>query len=62
MADGGLYDLLDRAAVRRLAREHLIRRRDHSTALWRALVLHLWLGHLAAGRLARPVSRSLFAL
>jgi asparagine synthase (glutamine-hydrolysing) len=61
-ADGGLYDLLDRSAVRRLVREHLMRRRDHSTALWRALVLHLWLGHLEAGRLAQPVSRSLFGL
>jgi len=34
-ADDGLYDLLDRTAVRRLIREHLMRRRDHSTALWR---------------------------
>ena len=58
-ADGGLYDFLDRAAVRRLAREHLMRRRDHGYALWRALVLHLWLAHLDAGRLARPVPRSL---
>jgi asparagine synthase (glutamine-hydrolysing) len=58
-ADGGLYDLLDRGAVRRLAREHLMRRRDHSTALWRALVLQLWLGHLEAGRLARPIPRAL---
>src|SRR5712671_2772130 len=60
-ADGGLYDFLDRKAVRRLAREHLIRRRDHSTALWRALVLQLWLAHLESGRLARPVPRSLVA-
>jgi asparagine synthase (glutamine-hydrolysing) len=58
-ANGGLYDLLDRAAVRRLTREHLLRRRDHSTALWRALVLQLWLAHLDAGRLARPVSNTL---
>ncbi len=59
MADGGLYDFLDRPAVRRLVREHLMRRRDHSTALWRALVLQLWLAHLDAGRLARPVPKSL---
>ncbi|OLB91764.1 MAG: asparagine synthase (glutamine-hydrolyzing) [Actinobacteria bacterium 13_2_20CM_2_66_6] len=59
IADGGLYDFLDRPAVRRLVREHLMRRRDHSTALWRALVLHLWLAHLDAGRLARPVPKSL---
>ncbi len=61
VADGGLYDFLDRAAVRRLAQEHLIRRRDHSTALWRALVLRLWLDHLDAGRLARPIPRPLIA-
>ena len=58
-ANGGLYDLLDRASVRRLTREHLMRRRDHSTALWRALVLQLWLAHLDTGRLARPVPNSL---
>jgi len=62
MADGGLYDLLDRAAVRRLAREHLLRRRDHSAALWRALVLQLWLAHLDAGRLARPIPKSVIDL
>ena len=61
-ADGGLYDYLDRTAVRRLAREHLMRRRDHSAALWRALVLHLWLAHLDAGRLARPVPKALLEL
>jgi asparagine synthase (glutamine-hydrolysing) len=61
VADGGLYDFLDRAAVRRLVHEHRIRRRDHSTALWRALVLRLWLDHLDAGRLARPVPRPLIA-
>jgi len=58
-ADGGLYDFLDRTAVRRLAHEHLLRRRDHSAALWRALVLQLWLAHLDAGRLAQPVPKSL---
>jgi asparagine synthase (glutamine-hydrolysing) len=59
VADGGLYDFLDRDAVQRLVREHRIQRRDHSTALWRALVLHLWLAHLDGGRLARPVPKSL---
>src|SRR5437867_4102874 len=54
-----LYTYIDRRALQRLAREHLLRRRDHSVALWRALVLELWLGHLDAGRLARPISRSL---
>jgi len=57
--DGGLYDVLDRESVRRLVREHLMRRRDHSSALWRALVLQLWLDHLDAGRLARPLPKSL---
>jgi asparagine synthase (glutamine-hydrolysing) len=57
--DGGLYDVLDRGSVRRLLREHLMRRRDHSSALWRALVLQLWLDHLDAGRLARPLPKSL---
>jgi asparagine synthase (glutamine-hydrolysing) len=59
IADGGLYDFLDRGAVRRLAQEHLVRRRDHSTALWRALVLQLWLRDLDRGRLARPIPKSL---
>jgi len=59
MTDGGLYDVLDRASVRRLVREHVVRRRDHSTALWRALVLQLWLDHLDAGRLARPLPKPL---
>ncbi|HKC41755.1 MAG TPA: asparagine synthase (glutamine-hydrolyzing) [Gemmatimonadales bacterium] len=54
-----LYTYIDRRALQRLAREHLLRRRDHSVALWRALVLELWLGHLDAGRLARPISPSL---
>ena len=49
-----LYSYIDRRALQRLAREHLLHRRDHSAALWRALVLELWLGHLDAGRLDRP--------
>src|SRR3989454_616249 len=56
---GRLYTYIDRRALQRLAREHVLRRRDHSLALWRALVLELWLGHLDSGRLARPISRSL---
>ena len=60
--DGGLYDVLDRESVRRLVREHLMRRRDHSSAPWRALVLQLWLDHLDAGRLARPLPKSLIDL
>jgi asparagine synthase (glutamine-hydrolysing) len=47
--------LFDRGAVRRLVREHLVRRRDHAGTLWRLLVLRRWLAHLRAGDLARPV-------
>jgi len=56
-----VYEFLDRRALRRLAREHLMGRRDHSPALWRALVLQLWMAHLDAGSLARSIPRSLTA-
>ncbi len=38
---------VDAAAVARLRSEHLSGRRDHSGALWRVLVLDLWLRHHA---------------
>ena len=38
---------VDAGAVARLCREHLSGRRDHSGALWRVLVLDLWLRHQA---------------
>jgi asparagine synthase (glutamine-hydrolysing) len=47
-------EYVDRRAVARLVREHLIGRRDHSAALWRVLVLDNWLRTLAAGGLASP--------
>ncbi len=59
--DNAIYEFLDRGALRRLAREHLTGRRDHSPALWRALVLQLWMANLAAGSLARSIPRSLTA-
>jgi asparagine synthase (glutamine-hydrolysing) len=49
-----IRDYVMSSAVRRIAGEHLVGRRDHSTMLWRLLVLDLWLEHLAAGRLALP--------
>ena len=39
--------------LRRLVDEHLSGRRDHSHLLWRLLVLEVWLGALADGRLER---------
>ncbi|MEZ4415191.1 MAG: asparagine synthase (glutamine-hydrolyzing) [Gemmatimonadota bacterium] len=38
-----IQEWVDRASVLRLRREHDERRRDHSTLLWRLLVLQLWL-------------------
>jgi asparagine synthase (glutamine-hydrolysing) len=41
--DSPTLEYTDAAAVRRLAGEHLSGRRDHSSMLWRLLVLDLWL-------------------
>ena len=38
-----VYDFLDFKAVSRLVDEHRKMRRDHSSLLWRVLVLHIWL-------------------
>lgn len=46
------YEFVSPAAVQRLVDEHLRGRRDHSYALWRILVLDLWLSHLARGRIS----------
>jgi asparagine synthase (glutamine-hydrolysing) len=43
------YEFVERRAVRRIANEHQLRRRDHGTMLWRLLVLDLWLAALATG-------------
>jgi len=53
--DARIYEYVDAEAVRRLASEHLRGRRDHSHALWRLLVLDLWMGSLSRGELARPL-------
>jgi asparagine synthase (glutamine-hydrolysing) len=52
-ADSPVYEFVDPAAVRRVATEHRLRRRDYSHVLWRLLVLDLWLRCLARGDLAR---------
>jgi asparagine synthase (glutamine-hydrolysing) len=51
-----IYAYVDPAAVRRIVTEHRIGRRDHSTMLWRLLVLDLWLKFLARGDLAQPLT------
>ena len=51
-----VYQFVAPAAVHRLIEEHLRSRRDHSYALWRILVLDLWLTHLAAGRISHATA------
>jgi asparagine synthase (glutamine-hydrolysing) len=53
-----IYEYTDHAAVRRLAAEHAIGRRDHNQIIWRLVVLDLWLGCLARGDLVRPFEPS----
>jgi asparagine synthase (glutamine-hydrolysing) len=38
-----IFAYVDHAATGRLLREHAVGRRDHSYALWRLLVLSLWM-------------------
>jgi hypothetical protein len=38
--------------------EHRLRRRDHSSMVWRLMALDLWLGFLDAGELAKPTAVS----
>ncbi|MGH7711985.1 MAG: asparagine synthase-related protein, partial [Gemmatimonadaceae bacterium] len=49
-----IYEYVDPRSVNRLVSEHMVRRRDHATLLWRLLVLALWLDALARGEIARP--------
>jgi asparagine synthase (glutamine-hydrolysing) len=51
--DARIRPFVDRAAVQRLIDEHCDGRRDHNHLLWRLLVLEVWLGALAAGRIAQ---------
>lgn len=55
-ADSPIYAYVEPGAVARLAAEHRIGRRDHSHALWRMLVLDLWLRALSRGTLAHPLA------
>ena len=50
---------IDVEALRRVIAEHRSARRDHIAVLWNALVLDLWLQHLASGRLGRRSWRTL---
>jgi asparagine synthase (glutamine-hydrolysing) len=52
--DSPIYEYVDRAAVARVAAEHQSGRRDHSTTLWRLLVLDGWIDGLQAGAIAQP--------
>jgi len=45
---------INRHAVERLVSEHSVGRRDHSTVLWRLIVLEYWLAAFRDGRLGRP--------
>lgn len=49
-----IYEYVDPAAVRTVVAEHRLRRRDHSSMVWRLMVLDLWLGFLNAGALGKP--------
>ncbi len=51
---GALDAYVDDSAVRRLVREHLMGRRDHSGMIWRLIVLDCWLTALPRGSLGRP--------
>ena len=49
-----LRQYVDAGAVRRLVFEHVIGRRDHSSQLWRLIVLDCWFAAIKKGRLGRP--------
>ena len=54
LTNAKIYEFVDQAAVRALIAEHRMRRRDHSSMIWRLVVLDLWLGFLNAGDLGKP--------
>ncbi|MGZ7038617.1 MAG: asparagine synthase (glutamine-hydrolyzing) [Thermoanaerobaculia bacterium] len=56
--DSPIYDFVDATAVHTLVMEHRLRRRDHSSMVWRLMALDLWLGFLDAGELAKPTAVS----
>ncbi|MGQ0643322.1 MAG: asparagine synthase (glutamine-hydrolyzing) [Gemmatimonadaceae bacterium] len=53
-AQSPIYEYVDAQAVSRVIGEHMVRRRDHSTLLWRLLVFSLWRAALGRGDLSRP--------
>jgi asparagine synthase (glutamine-hydrolysing) len=53
-ASAAIEPYVDRKAVERLVGEHSVGRRDHSTLLWRLIVLENWLAAASDGRLGRP--------
>lgn len=48
--DNPVYEFLEPRAVTRVVREHRVGRRDHSTLIWRILVLSLWMDALRTPR------------
>lgn len=59
---GRLSEFVDPSALRRIVTEHVNGRRDHSGAIWRAMVLDYWLTSLDDGRLGRKPSIPRFDL
>jgi asparagine synthase (glutamine-hydrolysing) len=49
-----VHEYTDPTALRRIATEHRVGRRDHSWILWRAMVLDIWLDCLDRGMLSLP--------
>jgi asparagine synthase (glutamine-hydrolysing) len=49
-----MSEFVDQESINRLIWEHLFGRRDHSTVLWRVLVLQRWLGAISEGAFKRP--------
>jgi asparagine synthase (glutamine-hydrolysing) len=45
-----VYEYLDGGEVKRLVAEHRRGRRDHSHAMWRIIVLDIWLRQLQNGK------------
>jgi asparagine synthase (glutamine-hydrolysing) len=59
--DARVHEFVDPGALRRIALEHRIGRRDHSATIWRVLVLEVWLAALGRGQLAEPSAGLLVA-
>jgi asparagine synthase (glutamine-hydrolysing) len=57
-----IREFVNANAVERIAREHRVGRRDHSSMLWRLLVLDGWIKHLEAGTIGRPSTNPLTSM